>query len=92
MGTRYFYKTKYLERCYRAIKKGTSFEDAKPIFKYFEKYTNISSDGASRIRVIIKLKASHYKHADYEAKVFEYVNGILVVKDQGYQRTTTTYY
>lgn len=87
MGTRYFYKTKYLERCYRAIKKGTSFEDAKPIFKYFEKYTNISSDGASRIRVIIKVKAGRFKSSDHETKYFEYVNGILVDKDQGYQRT-----
>lgn len=91
LGTIYFYKTRYLERCYRAIKEGTSFEDAKPIFKYFEKYTNISSDGASRIRVIIKVKENHFKNTDYEAKYFDYVNGILVDKDQGYQRTTMTY-
>lgn len=91
LGTIYFYKTKYLERCYRAIKEGTSFEDAKPIFKYFEKYTNISSDGASRIRVIIKVKAGHFKSSDYETKYFDYVNGILVDKDQAYRRTTMTY-
>ena len=91
MGVRYFYKTKYLQRCYKAIRKGTSFDDAKPIFKYFEKYTNISSDGANRIRVIIKVKENRFRNTDYEARYFEYVNGILVDKDQAYQRTTMTY-
>ena len=91
MGVRYFYKTRYLERCYRAIKEGTSFDDAKPIFKYFKKYTNISSDGANRIRVIIKVKENRFRNTDYEARYFEYVNGILVDKDQAYRRTTMTY-
>ena len=91
IGTRNFYRTQYLNRCYKAIKKGTSFDDAKPLFKYFEKYTRISSDGAHRVRVIIDLKFGRYKNSDYELKAFDYVDGILDSKDEAYRRTYISY-
>lgn len=86
-GCLYWYKKKYLERCYKAIRYGTSFEDAKPIFKYFEKYTRISSNENNEILVVIKIKHDFFKNTDYEKKVFYYKNGLLVDKDQGYRRT-----
>ena len=86
-GCLYWYKKKYLERCYKAIQYGTSFEDAKPIFKYFEKNTSISSNENNETLVVIKIKHDFFKNTDYEKKVFYYKNGLLVDKDQGYRRT-----
>ena len=94
INIKFAYRSEYLKRCYKAIKEGTSLEDAKPIYDYFEKEVTFTEYENGVLKVEIDVKASRWKQADFEKKVFYYRDGILVDKDEAYRRTTTstTYY
>lgn len=87
----YYFRTTYLGRCYKALKEGTSLEDAMPIFRYFEKYVNITKYEGNVVKVDIKI-GGRLRGQDFEEKALYYKNGILVDKGEAYQRTSTIRY
>ena len=91
-GVLLFYKTAYLERCYKAINEGTTFDDAKVIFDFFNKQTVIKQNEKGDIYVVIEIGDSKKKHRDFEKKEFLYQNGVMVEKAESYHRTYTTHY
>jgi hypothetical protein len=86
-AARYFFKSRYLNKCYEALVPGTTYRDAIPIFHYFEKYIEIYAPEPGKTKVTINLRQTNFKHSDYEKKVLYYIDGVLVDKGEAYRRT-----